>query len=359
MLTRTALVALFLIVAGSAPVHGQSQVAELNAAGWKMIQAGDGARAGRYFADALSVRPDDPVLLLGAGAAAHLRGEPKEAIARLRGALDANPRLIQASRLLGQLAYNEGDVALAINTYERALSFAPDDRELKEALAAWRADAEVHRSFVEERRYDRFRVMFQGRADEPLAADATGILNDAFWRIGRTLGAYPSDAVVVMLYTEQQFRDVTRAPEWSDGVYDGRIRIPAAGASKRPDTFERVLVHELAHAMITSIAADGVPAWLHEGLAQHFEGENVAAARRRLKAAGRVIPLSNLEVSFTHLDAAGARIAYDQSLIAVDMLLQRPGFVWTRLLHELSGSTRTEAALRSFGISYSDLESSF
>jgi hypothetical protein len=260
--------------------------------------------------------------------------------------------------LLGQIAYNEGDVALAITTYEKALKYAPHDANLANGLKTWRADVEVHRDF-EERRFDRFRVMFQGRADAPLAARATEVLNSAFWEIGRALGGHPSDAVVVMLYTEQQFRDITQAPEWAGGVYDGRIRIPAAGAAQSPQLFERVLVHELAHAMIATLAPRGIPAWLHEGLAQHFEGDDPAAARLRLKTAGRTIPLRNLERSFTGFGAAEAQVAYDESLVAVDAILQRPGFSWTRLFRALSENSRTESTFGSFGIGYSDLEAEF
>ena len=53
--------------------------------------------------------------------------------------------------------------------------------------------------------------------------------------------------------------------------------IPAAGAAQSPQLFERVLVHELTHAMIASLAPRGIPAWLHEGLAQYFEGDDPAA----------------------------------------------------------------------------------
>ena len=40
----------------------------------------------------------------------------------LQRALDANPRLTQAALLLGEIAYSEGDVAMAIATLEKTLS---------------------------------------------------------------------------------------------------------------------------------------------------------------------------------------------------------------------------------------------
>ena len=227
---RPLLAALCLILTGTSIIQAQSTAVELNDAGWKMLERGEGARAARVFAEALALAPDNPLLWFGAGAAAHVDGRPKDASAHLRKALAYDPKLTPASLLFGEIVYADGDVAQAIAIYEKALKHAPGDPHLTKRLAAWRVDADVHRDF-DERRFDRFRVMFQGHADAALAAQATEMLNAAFWRIGAALGAYPSDSVVVMLYTEQQFRDITQAPEWSGGVYDGRIRVPAAGAT--------------------------------------------------------------------------------------------------------------------------------
>jgi tetratricopeptide (TPR) repeat protein len=354
---RTVLAALCLLLSVAA-VHAQSSVSELNAAGWKLLRSGEHTRAARMFAEALALEPDDPILLFGAGASAHLLGRPKDAISRLQRSLRFDPSLTPASLLLGQIAYNQGEVDLAIATYEKALKYAPKDPDLLESLEEWRADADLHRGF-EERRFDRFRVMFQGPADAALAAKATEVLDAAFWKIGQTLGASPSDPVVVMLYTERQFREVTHAPEWAGGLYDGRIRIPAAGAALTPQSFEQVLVHELTHAMISTVAPRGIPAWMHEGLAQYFEGEDVPAARRRLKTAGRVVPLRSLERGFGNLGAADARVAYDESLVAVETMLVQGTFSWPALFQSLTESSRTEYTLGSFGVSYADLEREF
>jgi tetratricopeptide (TPR) repeat protein len=350
--------ALCLTVLALASLHAQSSVTELNDAGWKALRDGNGARAEAIFAEALTLRPNDPVLVLGSGAAAQAQGHHREAILRLQRALDLEPRLTVASKLLGQIAYNEGEFDLAIRTNEKALKYAPSDPELSDKLDAWRREAEVHHAF-EEVRYDRFRVMFEGRAEQSLATEATTVLTSAFFRIGEKLGEYPSNTIVVILYTEKQFRDITRAPEWSGGQYDGRIRIPVAGASQKPELFARVLTHELTHAVVASIAPHGVPTWLNEGLAQYFDGSDRQAARQRMKALGRPTPLRNLEQSFMQLNAADAQVAYDESLLAAGVLFDRPGFGWTRLLHRLADGQPFGDAIESFGFSYADLEASF
>jgi len=356
VLTRLLLAALCVGALASTTLSAQSRIEQLNETGWKQLQSGEADRAAKTFAEALEMQPDEPVLQFGAAVASHLQGRAKDAAARLKRALEIAPNLTPASILLGQLQYTTGDVNGAIATYEKALAHAPNEPQLTTKLGAWRADADASRGFVESR-VDRFRVSFQGHADKALAARATGLLDTAFWRIGKTLGAYPSDPVVVMLYTEKQFRDITLAPEWSGGLYDGRIRVPAAGAAQKPQLFERVLTHELTHAMIASLAPRGIPTWLHEGLAQHFEGDDAAAARRRLKAVGVVIPLRYLEGNFGRFTADQAMVAYDQSLVIVDMLIQRGAVDWNALFRALNDSSRTEYTFDNFGLRYSELES--
>ena len=56
--------------------------------------------------------------------------------------------------------------------------------------------------------------------------------------------------------------------------------------------------------MIDAIGGRRVPSWLHEGLAQYFEGDDVQAARRRMRATPGSIPLKQLEARFLGLGRA-------------------------------------------------------
>jgi tetratricopeptide (TPR) repeat protein len=355
MNTRRSLTTGAVVLVWWAAVHAQSSLAELNDAGWKNLRAGNVTRAAANFRDALELAPDDPVILFGAAAVAHAQGKQTEAMARLERSLELKPSLTAASILLGKIAYDEGDADLAIKTYEQALTYQPGNATLTKQLDAWKRDSSTHATFSD-RRYERFRVMFEGRANETLASTASRTLSSAFYRIGSTLGEYPPNTVVAVLYTERQFRDVTHAPVWSGGQYDGRIRIPVAGAEQDEQRFEQVLVHELSHAVVAGIAPRGVPHWLNEGLAQYFDGTSADEARRRMKALGRSIPLKMLEGGFGGMNSATARVAYDESLLAVGVMADRPGFGWIRLLHRLGDGESFERAITNFGLSYADLE---
>ncbi len=319
--------------------------------GWNALEDGDADKAAAAFNQALGEDPQDPTLHLGAGVAAHLLG--RDAVARqfLRKALQIEPRLTPASLLLGQIAYDEGDLDAAIRTYEEALKHAPRNRAIRERLDLWRNES--NKMTYTNGPYS---IMFEGHAEERLAAHATQVLDAAYWRIGRTIGAYPSTPITVILYTEQEFRDVTGAPEWSDGSFDTRIRIPVRGAMRTTERFDRVLTHELAHAMIASLAARGVPAWLHEGLAVNLEPGDVEGAEQRLKALGLFVPLENLETGFGRLNGAQARVAYDVSTVAARALMDRLGARVALLLGALGRGAAFPQAAGQLGIAPADFE---
>src|SRR5437588_5104084 len=243
------------------------------------------------------MRPRDAVLNLGAGVAAHLQGREQDAVLLLQKAVELEPRLTEAAALLGEIAYHQGDLDFAIKTYEAAVTHAPRDPALKQRLEAWRSEASAYKSF-ETLKDDRFAVMFEGPVEQRLASRAAAVLDSAFWRIGKAIGAYPSSSINVILYTDRQFRDITGAPEWAGGGFDGQIRMPVRGALQNLREFDRVLTHELTHAMLRSVASRNLPAWLNEGLAMYFDGDDPSASQQDLAAAHVFVPLAALSTSF-------------------------------------------------------------
>ncbi len=353
---KTATLCTCLLLVSAPAVRAQSTVAQLAETGWKAVQHGDADKAAAAFGEALSMRPRDPHLNLGAGVAAHLAGRDRDAAAFLQKAVQLDPSLTQASTLLGELAYRDGNLDLAIKTYEAALVHAPSNPALNERLQTWRGEASAYRSF-ESVKDDRFTVMFEGPVEQRLATRATRVLGGAFWRIGKTIGAYPSSPITVILYTEQQFRDITGVPEWAAGGFDGQIRLPVRGALQNLAEFDRVLTHELTHAMLRGVASRNVPAWLNEGLAMYFEGYDPQAVERGLASARLFVRLADLKTSFARLDGTQAAVAYAESLFATGALLDRIGADGlAQLLQDLDGGQSIDAAVQRFGFTMDDFE---
>ena len=123
-----------LTLALASPLPAQTRTGDLAAEGWLAIQRGDGEQALRLFESALSSQPDEAVLHLGVGASTHMVGREADAIRSLTRALALLPSLAVASRLLAEIAVKEGDLALGIATYERALIYAPDNVEMASRL---------------------------------------------------------------------------------------------------------------------------------------------------------------------------------------------------------------------------------
>ena len=355
---RLALVA-FLTVGTAATVSAQPATSEAIEKGFHALQNGDTDRAASIFREALTRRPRDPQLLLGAGVVAKLQGREQDAIALLKQAMQIEPQLAEAAAILGELFYRQGDIDLAIKMYERAVPNAPASATevMRQRLEAWREEASLPQNH-EAIKDDRFTISFDGPVQQKLAARATSVLDAAFWRIGKTLGAYPSASVNVVLYSERQFHDITGAPEWAAGGFDGQIRMPVHGAAQNLAQFDRVLTHELTHAMLKSVAPRNLPAWLNEGLAMYCEGRDSALSERRLAEARLFVPLAALQTSFARLNAAEAVIAYEESAFAARALLDRIGPSGLgQLLQDLSTGQTMEQAIERFGVTFVAFES--
>ena len=262
--------------------------------------------------------------MLGAGVTAHLQGREEDARRFLIDALTLDPSMTPAALLLGNVLYQSGDIDGAIDVYQQALAQAPNHPRLTTQLEAWRKEAALHSGFGR-KLGDHFTVLFEGPAEAVLAERAVEILESAYWRIGTALYTYPTDVLTVVLYTREQFRDITQSPDWAGGAFDGRIRVPVQGALQNRAEFERVLSHEFTHALVQSLAPRGVPFWLHEGLAVCFEGSDPGRKEQQVKAAKARLPLARLERSFAGLSGPDASLAYAESAVAARALLDLAG----------------------------------
>jgi len=361
-LTQRATLTLLLATMVSLPLHGQTnapaQTAQAAQQGWQAIQSGDAERAVLLFQQALAARPNDDLLNFGVGVAAHMLGHEDDAERSLKRALVLNARLTDASKLLGDIEYSMGNLDEAIAAYERVVAQRPSDAQIRQRLEAWQKELVLH-SGLTRRNDGRFSIIFEGTTDSALADRALAVLDAAYWRIGGAIGAYPSSSIMVTLYTEQQFRDLTGAPEWADGLFDGRIRVPVKGVHQNLPEFDRVIVHELTHAMIATLAPRQVPPWLHEGLASYFEAPDasprITSALRILSVTGPV-PSDVLFEGFTRLNDRQAAAAYSESLLLADVLMRRAGTEMGIVLQNLDRGQSLQQSLDLVGISLDDLE---
>ncbi|HSL24236.1 MAG TPA: tetratricopeptide repeat protein [Vicinamibacterales bacterium] len=316
---------------------------------WEALRRGDASKAAALFRAALERDPYNAVLYYGAGLAAVTLGRTNDALAAFRRALEQEPRFTEAALALGQLAYQSGDLDLAIKSFERAQNLAPHDARIREQLERWRSEALTH-SQKTERHETHFRILFEGSEQRRIGERVARVLESAYWRVGEALQAYPPATLDVVLYTEQQFQDITRAPAWAGGAFDGRIRIAVKGALRTPAALDRLVTHEFVHAAIATIAPRHVPTWVNEGLACLLETPDRRWRARALRSAPTLIPLGQLEAGFSDLDGGSALLAYAESALAAEVLSERVGANLGAFLQMLDSGHTIDQTLGNFGI---------
>jgi hypothetical protein len=335
-----------LCLTTTATAQVDPRTALLERDGFAAVAAGEGALAADAFAAALAADPKNARLHLGAGLAAYLERRYADARLALERALALDPTLAVAREALGQVRRREGDLAGAIRTYDELVALRPEWKDVSATLERWRRELALHDSMLRAVG-DQFTVAFEGPEDAQLAERALESLNRAYWRVGDRLGMYPAHPVTVVLYTNEQFTDITRSPAWAAGAYDGTIRVPVRGALEASGELDRVLAHEFVHAVVRALAPRGVPAWLNEGLATALETEHLSWARVRLREAGggSVKALLRATQSFGQLNGPDAQTAYAASAVAVSRLLEEAGGVAVaNLLRDLGEGAELEVA---------------
>jgi hypothetical protein len=335
------------------------RAAILEQAGWDALTAGKAADAVDAFREAIKLDPKNAMLRLGAGTAEFIARHDPEAKAYLEQALDLDPKLTRARAQLAQVYKRQNDLQEAIRLYEIVAAEVPNDAGVRDTLERWRRERDLHERMRLEVG-DHFTVSFEGAQDASMAAQALDSLDRAFWRICDVFGVFPSKTIPVVLYSGEQFRDITRSPQWAAAAYDGTIRVPMQGAGEKGEDLDRVLAHEFSHALIRSMATRGLPTWLNEGLASVLESDNMDWTTKALAKASRLPSLEQLTPPFAKLGGGDAQLAYAASAMAAKRLLDEAGGpAVANLLRDLGAGVSLEDAFRHrVGRSLADFQAS-
>jgi tetratricopeptide (TPR) repeat protein len=329
-------------------------------AGVTEMQADDSGKAKVYFENGLRAMPEQPELLEWHAIALSAQGRYDDAAHELEHAINLAPDSAHLNRLLGLAQYNADHTSEAVSAWKRALELAPDP-----GTGAWLRKAERELE-VEERSRRRqsahFILHYQGDATSPnLQEQLLATLDDGYRDLASQLGYEPSEKIIVILYTQKEFVDITEAPSWAGAINDGKLRIPIHGVAVMNPELARVLKHELTHSFLSSLAGGRCPTWLNEGMAQLMEPRSSSAFAQPLAALfqqRKEIPLSVLEHPFIRFSDTEAQVAYAESLSGVEYLRERYGLGEVlRMLRSIGSGVQPELALRqSTGMDYSALE---
>jgi len=230
---------------------------------------------------------------------------------------------------------------------------------LASALAKVQQDRDEEASY-REGETAHFAVKYSGGAAPDLARGILRTLEEHYRDLESQLDFSPPEPIAVILYTNQAFADITRAPGWAGALNDGRIRIPVQGLTSVTGELSHILKHELTHSFITQKTHGRAPTWLQEGVAQFMEGRRSRDAAAALLDAydhNSAPSFAQMEGSWMGFSGESAAFAYAWALAAVEGIVYGGGMSdISRLLDHVATDTSTEAALiASLRLDYAEL----
>ncbi len=308
---------------------------------------------------ALIYAPDEPGLLLNAAYIRLRRSEYKAALESLDRAQTVAPENPDVAKLQGWSYYGLNKLDQAVACWKRAMALRPE-KEVQDALDRALRDKDEEANY-KENESEHFKLKYSGAAEPALAREILRTLEAHFASIDSELNYAPPEAIGVILYTQETFTDITRAPKWVGALYDGRIRVPVQGLTHVNSELSRTLKHELTHSFIAQLTRGACtssagsctarpPTWLQEGMAQWMEGQrsvDTAAMLVQRYNEGHSKSLGELEGGWMALDNDAALYAYAWSLANIEFMVSVDGMSdIQRILQKIGTGMTTEAAMR-------------
>jgi tetratricopeptide (TPR) repeat protein len=302
--------------------------------------------AAQFFAEARELSPETRGFGFMRGVALYLDKQYDTARAEFEQAGDSPDSLIY----LGKISYDTGDLADAVSYWRRASDKNPGNTAIKSLIEKAERELPVE-SKMDKGYSSMFDLSFDAELPPGLSAEVLDALESAYNSVGADLGLFPTARIPVLLYTKSDYRSVTAGPDWSGGLYDGKIRLPVGGISTLTPQLRGVIFHEYTHVLIAQLTHGNIPTWLNEGLAEiegrkqfSHPGIELAKAAR----GGKLLSAATLTGPFTSMSGGEAAVAYEQSHSMANYMVSHYGWYKIQaILKGLGEGAKMEAAVAS------------
>lgn len=282
----------------------------------------------------------------------YLKGKPK----------DSQMRLLYVDLLESLLEYNQAADQLSL-----LIDLDPENKSLQQRLRSMRAKAkEGYNQITATSQH--INLTYRAEEHENLVNFVLQTCEEAIFDFVESYNFRPPQRLIeIVLYPADQFSHLIHgSPNWAQGIFDGRLRIPIIPKyleSRQPSELKRVLKHELVHALLAYMTDfRPVPTWFNEGLAQRLECDN-CRSRFFPPTPGDFLEPKSFSASYVKLSALQAERSYRQSLYLVHTLENYPSLVGGAPLRKViaainpSSKLSSDGILASVKISFSDLHS--
>ncbi|HTL48623.1 MAG TPA: tetratricopeptide repeat protein [Verrucomicrobiae bacterium] len=289
--------------------------------------------------------------LYNQGVELYERHEYDMALTAFEDSLKYDPNNALAYELMGDIHYFQQKLPEAKKEYQKAFELQPRDT-LKKKLEKLRDETLVEKdmSSYNERH---FIIKYHGEEDAYDGFQVRELLRTTYEDLSKDFGYYFKHKVVVLMYDEDEFKNLTKLPHWAAGVYDGKIRMPAYKKGFSPKELKALTAHEMTHAFVADISQSRAPAWINEGLAEFEEDKVQKNPLLMFKSAahgGKLIPMDQLLShggALSLQDPVAINLFYEQSFQVVSYLINRYGmFRVKQVLEEMAKGKNSDEALR-------------
>ena len=131
--------------------------------------------------------------------------------------------------IVGKAHYYRQEIGKAVEVLEKALELGESPKiraSLNKALSEVRADGGNKTRLLAH-----FIVSYDGGAMESTGRMVIDTMDRSYASLKSQLGFEPPERVVVILYTRRDYNDMG-GPDWSAGLFDGKIRVPVRGLER-------------------------------------------------------------------------------------------------------------------------------
>jgi len=307
--------------------EARSIATELGAIGRGYLEKGEGGKAIELLEEAYGWDDENGLVLALLTLAYVRRGDFPFARFYLDLAEQRAPRAPpQAYQVLGEVYYSLNRLEDAVVAWEHFRRLGGGSPQTLARLSKVRQELALA-SGQRQLDAERFSLFWDSGIPASVVQRIADRLAAAYDEQSAFFGTDLSTTQIVILYAGRSYFSLVSVPDWVSGLFDGKIRISIDPDGGLTSELSLVLSHELAHSFVRHASADRAPGWLHEGLAQWWEGKRIPVSEMREEFRSHApFSLGEMEGNLARkADRAAARTNYVQALAVVEYLFERHG----------------------------------